>query len=514
MRNRKARFIPLHCLFLFFLIAFWSFAGLSAATLDEAASDLIDQLRQKKLSAENKFEMVLDIVNYDTRQFDREGREIQAAIYSALQSRFPEADIILLGESLAGVSSRAVKLSGTYRFMGELIELELRAINASSGMLIVQANASYDNTKTVRSDLVLVLPIEAPSLSDSHIRTFSKVLRVALIRNRKFNLISSDVIDLADVKNIQEEYNCSREECGTIIAEQFNASFVIAATYSKIEENLYFLTGSVKNINTGESLIEELVEHNGDLGTLKTALEQLACLLSQTCGEPEPLVQATPILPSKSLLKPTSVPELIPAPVPEPIPEPEYTEETDTRITIGIPTDFSIDYGIATHKETGESTLWGDEVEIDKVEGWKVRWTPEGKRGDFRFHMEILEIDAKLEGNNENWLDHTMLNIGWKTTSPLIFGFGFGFVSSEYSCSECTSSIGSGYNYNLEIGFGGENFGIIFSLYYIKGTDTVSIESRRVIQYEYGSYHYEYTTEDYEIEWEAQATTVSLMFAF
>lgn len=470
-------------------------SNIFAATLEDAATDLVNQLYEKKISEKSKFEMVLEIVNFDSRQLDREGREIQSAIYSALQNRFAEAKIILISESLAGVSARTLKLSGTYRFRGKIIELELKAIDSTTSTLIAKANASYKNTKAVEKDLVLVLPIDAPSFSKKQAEIFSKVFRVELSRTQAFDMISSDAFDRADAEKIQEEYKCSKEECGTIIAEQLNANLVISTTYYKIEESNYYLTGSLKNIKTGETLVEELVEHDGNIGTLKMALGNLACLLSRTCGKevPEPEVVSRPIA----------------EPDPEPKPDSKQEEQLDSWFVLGIPTNYSIDVGKTTRN--GDTTDWSESAkEVDDVSGFKIRWVPEGKRGDFRFHLELITISATLKNSDES-LEHSALNIGWSTTDSFIFGLGLGWVyHSDISCASCdTTTPGSGSNVYLEVGYRGSEFGILFSFYSMDGSASDSSVRKRNY-YEYTSYE----SVDVDYEWSAGATTVALVFIF
>ncbi len=470
-------------------------SNIFAATLEDAATDLVNQLYEKKISEKSKFEMVLEIVNFDSRQLDREGREIQSAIYSALQNRFAEAKIILISESLAGVSARTLKLSGTYRFRGKIIELELKAIDSTTSTLIAKANASYKNTKAVEKDLVLVLPIDAPSFSKKQAEIFSKVFRVELSRTQAFDMISSDAFDRADAEKIQEEYKCSKEECGTIIAEQLNANLVISTTYYKIEESNYYLTGSLKNIKTGETLVEELVEHDGNIGTLKMALGNLACLLSRTCGKevPEP----------EAVSRPIAEPDPEPKPEPQKEPEAEPTKEKDTRFFLGVPTSYSISSG-KTKRDFGDEQKWSDKItDIDEVSGWKIRWVPRGERDDFRFHLEVMTIDATQKTDDPDPLvyHHTVFNMGWGTTEGLIFGFGFGYVYSNILCDKCNIDSGSGFDYYLDIGYSTSKFGIAASFYWIDGSASdSSTETGNV------------SSKDYE--WKARAGTISLIIGF
>ena len=116
----------------------------------------------------------------------------------------------------------------------------------------------------------------------------------------------------------KKKYNCTREECGTIIAEQFRASKVINVTYEKVTDGLFYLNGSVKDISSGQNLISESIEHDGNFRTLKSKLEELACKLAKTCGQPvQSIVRIR-----------KSVPKLQPVQQPQPVQRQQYPEQT------------------------------------------------------------------------------------------------------------------------------------------------------------------------------------------
>jgi len=148
--------------------------------------------------------------------------------------------------------------------------------------MIAKADVQYFSQKKIKKDLVAVLDIQADSMTLPQRKIYSKVFRTALINTDQFDLISGDEIDRADADKIQSEYQCSREECATIIAEQLAANQVITTVYGKVTDQLYYLTASLKNVS-GETITEEKVKHDGNLNTFETALEQLACKLAKTC---------------------------------------------------------------------------------------------------------------------------------------------------------------------------------------------------------------------------------------
>jgi len=258
--------------------------SLAALTLDQAVDKGVVELEKRGLQKHRQSPMVVEVLNYDSGKNDRTARLIQGVLFSALQTRFPDARLILPGESLSGVSMKAVLIKGKYRLQGDQTTIELKALDQMTGNLLAESRVNYETAKKIDRNLTAVLDIEASALSKEQRKTFSKVFRAALQETGQFDLISSDAVDRADADRIQQEYQCSREQCATIIAEQLNARQVITTIYGKVTDNLYYLTGSMKNIDSGQTLVEKKVEHDGNLTTLGKALEQLACQMANTCG--------------------------------------------------------------------------------------------------------------------------------------------------------------------------------------------------------------------------------------
>lgn len=250
--------------------------SIHSQTIDDAVSDAVSQLKYRGLEKKSRSEIVIEMVNYHSKKFDRQARIVQSALYTALQDQFPKVKILLKEEAITGISAKAILIKGTYKAEGTRTIIELKAIDQMNGRMFAKANASFDSEKEKFENLVAVLSLDAPSLSKSVAKTFSKILRSALNETGVFNLVSSDIIDSADADQIQEQYQCSREECSAIVAEQVNASQVITTQYNKIASGIFYLTASLKDIKTGRTLKEVAIQHDGNIKTLPKELENMA----------------------------------------------------------------------------------------------------------------------------------------------------------------------------------------------------------------------------------------------
>lgn len=256
-----------------------------ADRMDDTVEEAVELLKDRGLGKIKRLELIIEIINKDSQQFDREARLIQSSLYSTLQSKFPQAKLMLREEAIAGISSRAIMLKGAYQQRKGKVFITFRAIGQMEGEMIAKADVEYASEQKSFKNLVVVMPLEARTLDKPAISAFSTIFRSALINTRQFDLVSSDAIDNADPEKIQATYKCSREECSTIVAQQLNASRVITTSYRKISSKLYFLSGSLKNISTGRTTSEESIKHDGNLETLDAAFEKLACQLANTCGQ-------------------------------------------------------------------------------------------------------------------------------------------------------------------------------------------------------------------------------------
>ena len=69
---------------------------------------------------------------------------------------------------------------------------------------------------------------------------------------------------------------CKGEQCLSIIGEQLEVDRIITTSYSKIDENVFFITANFTNLQNGSLLISQTEEHDGQSTTFKKLLEQLA----------------------------------------------------------------------------------------------------------------------------------------------------------------------------------------------------------------------------------------------
>jgi hypothetical protein len=476
---------------------------LFAETMDNALSRAVYILKQKGLSEKEDFELVLKIVNYDSKKLDREARVIQGATFSALQSGFPSARIILESEAIAGISSRAVMLKGTYQQKSGIVYVTLQAINQNSGQLIAKADVEYDSEMQIAGDMVAVLNIQAANLSKSQNRIFSKIFRSELTKTRKMNLIASEYVDAADADKIQEEYQCSRDECGTIIAQQLNASQVITPIYEQVTENLCYLTASWKDIATGRTINEVSIKHDCQLETLDGAIGELACKLVGTCGqqvlitpievpEPEPMPEP----------EPEPEPELMPEPEPEPVsPSPESDEGKFSLLTIGIPLSYSPS---SVNVSDSEGTSQDYEVETDGgPSGYYLHWGfGYSERAYWGLSWTTISQPIKSTTNTEVYVN--ALDFDWTGLIGGVFalGFGGGFNWSNIICDTCFWEPEMGVQFMGRFGFVGDGFGILYSFH------AYTAQAKESFDDQYG------TTHTVTASWGATASILSFAIKF
>ena len=263
-----------------------SFASpLLSQTMEEALTEAVTELKGLGLTDRRTRSLAIDVVNGHTKKSDRDANILRSALYTVLHHLYPAAQIILEEEAMAGVSDMAVFIKGEYIPKGRRVEVTLRAVgDRVSGVEIARVETFFFREIASAENLVAVLPLEAPELVSAAREAFTKVFRSALIASGKFNLVGGDAIDRVDADRIQEEYDCTREQCSVIVAQMLNAGLVLTPTYTKIDEGHYLLAGSLKDIRRGSTVREHTVRHDGSLDTLGAALETLACRLAETCG--------------------------------------------------------------------------------------------------------------------------------------------------------------------------------------------------------------------------------------
>jgi hypothetical protein len=494
----KVRFIK-GCIGLIACLCFFFPAVLGAVTMDEALNRAVSILKNRGLSAQGDFEIILEIVNYDSKNLDREARIIQGSTFTALHKGFPNAKIILQNEAIAGVSGKAVFIKGTYQQRGNKVNVILQAINQTSGQLIAKAEVDYDSELKIARDMVAVLGLQATNLNKAQISIFSKVFRSELTKTGKMNLIASEYIDSADADKIQHEYQCTRDECGTIIAQQLNASQVVTPIYEKVTENLCYLVASWKDIASGRTLNEVSIEHNCKLETLGKAMEDLACRLAGTCGQ-APLItpMATPAP------QPAPVPEPQPEPEPEPVPPPEPYEPTPAfegffALAFGLPLGYSISEITATDTNGNTSTF---DVEADgSASGYYINFGF-GYSSTAYFGLSWMTLSQPIKTGEEIYINAFDFDWTGLIGGHFALGFGGGLNFSNIICDTCFYEAGVGVQFLGKIGYVGDSVGVIYSMHIIGSNATASFTDSNG------------TKQSQTYSWGGTATMLSLVLKF
>lgn len=188
---------------LFLTILLLSLSGsLYSQTMDEAVGDAVSQLKHRGLEEKSRSEIVIEMLNYHSKNFDRQARIIQSVLYTSLQDQFPNVKILLAEEAIVGISAKAILIKGTYKAEGNRTIVELKAIEQMNGRMFAKANARFDSEKEKFENLVAVLPLDAPGLTKSVAKTFSKILRSALNETgvMKKRMLCSRVSLLGNIK--------------------------------------------------------------------------------------------------------------------------------------------------------------------------------------------------------------------------------------------------------------------------------------------------------------------------
>lgn len=71
-----------------------------ADRMDDAVEEAVELLKDRGLGKIKRLELIIEVINKDSQDFDREARLIQSSLYSSLQSKFPQAKLMLKEEAL------------------------------------------------------------------------------------------------------------------------------------------------------------------------------------------------------------------------------------------------------------------------------------------------------------------------------------------------------------------------------------------------------------------------------
>jgi hypothetical protein len=257
---------------------FTSKHNLWAEDLEDALESAVEYISETGRIRRGQKIMIGSVVNLHSQKKDHLSKKIETALYFEMEKRFPDIKLYDEAESLSGVSlSNTVIVKGSYEKKGADVFLVLKAVkNTLSGELLATAKVEFEIDSVAKKALVAVLDLEAPHLNKQQIRAFSDIFRSALSKHGNFEIASSAEIERFDPKAIQNTYQCSRDECATIIGQQMGLDNVISSTFSKISADYYVLSAKLLAIEGSAILKTETIKHSGSLQTLDNALEQLA----------------------------------------------------------------------------------------------------------------------------------------------------------------------------------------------------------------------------------------------
>jgi len=239
--------------------------------------------------------IVSGITNYYTNKKDEQSKKIEAELYFAFNSQFPEVKLVDISESVTGVSSRnSVFVKGHFQQKGNIATLYIKAFKGTlDGELLHQAVVDFE-TEHRQKSLVAVLDIEAKFLTLDQRKIFSDIFREALGDTGVFDMASSADIDKMNPDEIQVATGCTRDSCATIIGEQLGVDRVISTTARKLNDKTFYFSGKLMDIGDGSIVTAKTVKHTGGIETFDSALQELAEKLTSDLVKPEPTSAPTP----------------------------------------------------------------------------------------------------------------------------------------------------------------------------------------------------------------------------
>jgi hypothetical protein len=277
-----------------------------ALSLKEALDEAAIYFTKTAVKIDPSKKMVIQVVNYHSQKQDTDAKKIETGLYFALERQFPNYELVLISEALAGVSDRdAVFVKGTYEKQGEKTIVRLQVLKGMSGIILAQTMVGFETKKFTRKTLVAVMDIEASDLRPNQRKAYSEIFRSTLIQMGAFNLASSADIDKLNPDAIQQATGCTRDECATIIGEQLGVDRSISSAMLKLGENNYLLSSKILDIKDGSILTAKTLEHKGGLDTIKNSLEKLAKGLVDAIAKTEKVTNPAEVVP-KPVLAPTS----------------------------------------------------------------------------------------------------------------------------------------------------------------------------------------------------------------
>ena len=251
---------------------------LFAKNLEDALNEASQFFTKTLSNVDPGKQLIIQVVNYHSKKSDSDAKEIETDFYFILEKHLPSFKLVLLDEARAGISdSKAIYLHGSYEKKGDETILRFQALKGSlSGIIMGQKMVKFESEEPQSKSLVAVLDFDSNFLVKIQRKIYSDMLRAELINMDAFDMASSADLDKMNPEAIQEQYGCTRDECATIIGEQLGVDRSIATSMHRISENNFVLSANVFNIKKSSIEKVSIVEHHGDLSTLRESIKKLA----------------------------------------------------------------------------------------------------------------------------------------------------------------------------------------------------------------------------------------------
>ncbi|MDH5559941.1 MAG: PEGA domain-containing protein [Deltaproteobacteria bacterium] len=266
-----------NCFEAIFLILLFIPFPLQAKTLDQALDEASRHFTGVGIETQPSQQFVIDVVNYHSGQKDTISKKIETELYLALERHFPKFKLILLSESLSGISSKnAVFIKGTYEPSGEITKIRLQAVSGlKDGEILSQISVSFETETKRERTLVAVLDFEAPDLDERQVKGFSEMFHSMIVNKNAFDLSSSADVDKMKPESIQKQQDCTRDECATIIGQSLGVDRVISSSIISMGDNNWLISSKMINIKDESIITLETVTPSGGLNSFRKALEEL-----------------------------------------------------------------------------------------------------------------------------------------------------------------------------------------------------------------------------------------------
>jgi hypothetical protein len=250
-------------------------------SLPSALRDAVRELKQSGKIPDG-------ITNYYTESQDEISKRIESDLFFVFEKQFPGMRLVDIDESVTGVSSgNSIFIKGNYQQKGNLGTLYLKAFKGTmAGEVIYQAVVEFD-MESRKTTLVAVLDIEAKFLNKDQSRIFSDVFREALGESGAFNMASSADVDRMKPDELQKTTGCTGDSCAALIGKQLGVDRVIVASLRRLNQNTYYFSGKIMNIQDGSIVSAKTVKHTGELDSFDVALVELAEKLTKDLVSPE-----------------------------------------------------------------------------------------------------------------------------------------------------------------------------------------------------------------------------------